>query len=123
MKTVFFSVVATAMVSITAMAQDIPQSQVPSLIVNDFQQKFPKARRVEWELKGDQYKVEFETGILGDDHDVYYSRDGKLVHHKEEISKSDLPKNVLSKISKDFGGYRADDIEKISENGRVNYKM
>lgn len=107
----------------TAFGQDIPQSQVPSVIVNNFQQTFPKVFDVEWELKGDNYKVEFETGLLGTDHEAWYDKVGKLVRHKEEISKNDLPQKVLAKISSDFSGYRTDDIEKITEGDKVIYKL
>lgn len=107
----------------TAFGQDIPQSQVPSVIVNNFQQTFPKAFDVEWELKGETYKVEFETGLLGTDHEVWYDKTGKLVRHKEDISKSDLPQKVLAKISSDFSGYRTDDIEKITEGDKIIYKL
>lgn len=107
----------------TAFGQDIPQSQVPSVIVNNFQQTFPKAFDVEWELKGDNYKVEFETDLLGTDHEAWYDKTGKLVRHKEEISKNDLPQKVLAKISSDFSGYRTDDIEKITEGDKTIYKL
>ncbi|MCZ2443728.1 MAG: PepSY-like domain-containing protein [Flavobacteriales bacterium] len=107
----------------TAFGQDIPQSQVPSVIVNNFQQTFPKAFDVDWELKGDNYKVEFETGLLGADHEAWYDKAGKLVQHKEEISKSDLPQKVLTKISSDFSSYRVEDVKKITEGNKVTYTL
>jgi len=105
----------------TALAQDIPQSQVPSVVVNKFQQSFPKAVDVEWELDGDLYKVEFETGLLRYDHDAWYDRTGKLIRHEEEISRTSLPAKVLVKISQSFSGYRMDDIKKITEDNKVTY--
>lgn len=107
----------------TLLAQDIPQSQVPSLVLNSFQKSFPKAADIEWELKGELYKVEFETGLLGTDHDAWYDNTGKLIRHKEEISKSDLPQNVLAKINSDFNGYRVKDVKKITENNHVTYTL
>ena len=104
-------------------AQDIHQSEVPSVILNHFQKTFSKASDIEWEIKGDLYEVEFETGFLGDDHKVLYSRDGKMVRHEEEISKNSLPKSVSSSIKKSFNGYRTDDIKKITENGKVFYNI
>lgn len=106
----------------TTFGQDIPQSQVPSVIVNNFQQAFPKAYDVEWELKGETYKVEFETGS-GSDHDAWYDKTGKLIRHKEEISKSDLPQKVLDKIAAEFSGYRADDVKKITEGKKTIYTL
>lgn len=107
----------------TAFGQDIPQSQVPSVIVNNFQQTFPKAFDVEWELKGETYKVEFETGLLGTDHKVWYDKTGKLVRHKEDISKSDLPQKVLAKINSDYRSYFVSDVKKITEGSKVTYTL
>lgn len=106
-------------------AQDIPQSQVPSVVVNSFQKSFPKATDVEWELQSaDQlYKVEFETGLAGYDHDAWYDKTGKLVKHKEEIAKSDLPQSVTTKIDTDYKGYRMDDVKKITEGTVVTYSI
>jgi hypothetical protein len=107
----------------TAFGQDISQNQVPSVIVNNFQQTFPKAGDVEWELDGEQYKVEFETGLLGTDHDVWFDKTGKVTRHKEEISKSDLPKKVLDKINSEYSSYRVDDVKKITEGDKATYTL
>ncbi|MCX8531873.1 PepSY-like domain-containing protein [Chryseobacterium luquanense] len=104
-------------------AQDIHQNEVPSVILNNFQKSFPKAADTDWEIKGNLYEVEFETGFLGDDHKVLYSRDGKLVRHEEEISKGNLPKAVLASINKSFAGYRTDDLKKIAEGRKVIYHV
>lgn len=112
---------ALAVFANTVSAQDLHPSQVPSIIINNFQKSFPKAFDVEWELDGMYYKVEFETGLLGTDHDAWYDQTGKLIRHKEEIAKSDLPQKVQSKINSTFSGYRIDDVEKITEGNKVSY--
>lgn len=122
MKRIFLIGVFACFVN-TVSAQDIPQSQVPSLVVNNFQQSFPKAFDVEWELKGNLYKAEFETGLLGTDHDVWYDKTGKLVRHRQEISKSDLPQKVLAKINSNFKNYRVEDVKKISEGNKITYTL
>lgn len=106
-----------------AFAQDIPQGQVPAVIVNNFQKKFQKAQDVEWKLKGDLYKVDFETGLLGDDHEGWYNKDGNLVKLKDDISKSNLPKQVLAKINSQFKGYRIDDADRITEGNKIVYAV
>lgn len=118
-----FLVFGTALsIAFTTQAQDIPQSQVPSVIVNEFNKQFPKATDVEWEMDGSLYDVEFEIG-WNIDHEVWYNAEGKMVKHKEDISKSELPKAVIDKIKADFKGYSIDDLERISDNGKVVYKM
>lgn len=104
-------------------AQHLHPSEVSSVILNNFQKTFPKARDIEWEIKGNLYEVEFETGIFGDDHKALYIRDGKLVRHEEEIAKSNLPKTVLETIHKYYSNYRIDDVKKISENRKIIYKV
>ena len=103
-------------------AQDIPQSQVPSVILNAFTSQFPKAADVEWEMSGSLYQVEFEIG-WNIDHEVWYNDSGKIVKHKEDISTKELPKKVRNSIKTDFRGYTIDDLERITENGKVVYKM
>ncbi|WP_223584239.1 PepSY-like domain-containing protein [Sphingobacterium sp. GVS05A] len=110
-----------ALSTIGAFAQDIPQSQVPAVVVNSFQQKFPKAKGVDWELKAGLYEAEFETGLFGTDHEVWIQSNGKIVHHKEELVKNDLPRAVIAKVKKDFPGYRIEDVKKITEEQKITY--
>lgn len=107
----------------TIFGQDINQSQVPSVVLNSFQQKFPKAIDVDWEVEGSNYKVDFEMGIRKLSHDVLLDKTGKILKHKEEISKNDLPKSITSKINNDFSGYRIDDVKKISEGKNTIYTI
>ncbi|MNE44548.1 hypothetical protein D3C87_947110 [compost metagenome] len=110
-----------ALSTIGASAQDIPQSQVPAVVVNSFQQKFPKAKGVDWELKAGLYEAEFETGLFGTDHEVWIQSNGKIVRHKEELAKNDLPKAIIAKVKKDFPGYRIEDVKKITEEQKITY--
>lgn len=107
--------------SFGAFAQDIPQSQVPSVIINSFKQGFPKASDVEWELKGGLYEVEFENGFV--EYKARYNNSGKLTWLKHDIKPNELPAEVNAVIQKEFSGYRISDTEKIDEQGTVTYKM
>lgn len=110
-----------ALSTIGVFAQDIPQNQVPAVVVNSFQQKFPKAKGVDWELKAGLYEAEFETGLFGTDHEVWIQSNGKIVRHKEELAKNDLPKAVIAKVKKDFPDYRIEDVKKITEEQKITY--
>lgn len=106
----------------SVIAQDIPQSEVPSVILNKFKSEFPKAKDIEWETKADLYNVEFEIGRSAD-HEIWYDKSGNQVKHKEDISKNQLPKAVTNTLQKDFKGYRIDDVEKFTTGSTVSYKM
>lgn len=103
-------------------AQEVPQSQIPSVIVNQFNSKFSKATDAEWEIQGTTYNVEFETG-WNIDHEIWYTSEGKILKHKEDISVSELPKAVHNRINTDFKGYSIDDLQRITEGNKVVYKM
>lgn len=120
MKKLIFAI-CLAGASTVAVAQDIRQSEVPSVVLNAFQSKFSNATDVEWEMKGDLYKVEFEIGKF--DHDLWIDKNGKVVKHKEELSKSDLPAAINDKIKTEYKDYRVDDVYKIESDGKVTYEV
>jgi hypothetical protein len=101
-------------------AQDMPENQVPSVIVNNFKKEFPKAKDVEWEKKGDNYNVDFEIG-WGTDYEAWFSTAGKLIKYKMEISKASLPQAVKDAIQAKYKGFRIDDTKKYIENGVDTY--
>jgi hypothetical protein len=109
------------LLSVGASAQ-VPQApQVPTVVTTAFGKAFPSAMDVEWRVKGAQYKVEFETGLFFTDHEAWYSADGKLLRHEEEVSQSDLPEPIVSAAGREFPGYRVDDVERITVEGVVSY--
>ncbi len=116
-----WSAFVLALTTTGAIAQDIPQSQVPAVVVNSFQQKFPKAKKVEWEVKGNVYEVEFETGLFGTDQEAWFQPNGKVLRYKTEINKKELPKSALDRVKRDFPGYRIEDSKKITAEQKVSY--
>lgn len=104
-----------------ASAQDMPQQNVPAVVVNAFQQKFPQQSTVEWELKRGLYEAEFEIKNL--DHNVYLDSTGKIVRYKQEINVTDLPAAIKTSIEKNFKGYKIEDVKKIEEGSTLTYKV
>lgn len=103
--------------------QDLSQHEVPSVIINHFQQEFPKAKDIDWELKGDYYEVEFELDWPSKDHEIWYDADGNITRHKQEISKSDLPSSISEVLKKDYKWYRIKDVKKIESNNETTYSL
>lgn len=116
-----WSAIIIALTTTGAIAQDIPQSQVPAVVVNSFQQKFPKAKKVDWELKGNIYEAEFEIGLFGTDQEAWFQQNGKLVRYKTDFGKRDLPNKVLDRVKRDFPGYSIEDVTKITAEQKVSY--
>ena len=116
-----FVVMIPLLMALSSCAQDINQSLVPSVVVNAFQQKFPKASDVEWEKKGELYEVEFDLGLK--DHKALIDATGKIVKHKEEISTVELPAAVKETLQKGFPQHKIDDAKRIESEGVVIYKV
>lgn len=100
-------------------AQDIPQKEVPSVVLNAFMTGYPQATDVEWERRGDVYNVEFEIGKT--DHEAWYDAAGKLLKQQADVRLDALPTPVLAAVKKDFADYTLDDAEKVEENGQIFY--
>ena len=100
-------------------AQDIPQKDVPSVVLNAFMTTYPQATDVEWELKLNVYNVGFEIGKT--DHEAWYDPSGKILKHKEDVKIHALPVAVSEAVKKEFPDYKLDDADRIEENGNVFY--
>ncbi|MFC7525940.1 PepSY-like domain-containing protein [Parapedobacter sp. GCM10030251] len=115
--------VVLLLTSFSAMAQNAPRG-VPAVVLNAFQQQFPKARQAEWERRNDgTFEVEFNVGLVGRDQKAFISPDGKVLKHEEELSSSSLPEDVKKQIKAEFAGYRVDEVKKITEGGKVVYAV
>ena len=121
-RSIFVITAGLLLISAAALAQDIPQSQVPSVVLNHFKKTFPKAYDIEWEIKNRQYCVEFETK-LSKDHKACYSASGELLKHTEDIAAKALPGSVRMAIKNNFSGYRIDDVKKITTGNTVQYSV
>lgn len=122
MKTMLTIICAAALLTGNPLhAQRLDPAQLPAPVAAAFTKAFPKAMDIEWKQKGEQYKVEFETGLFRDDHEAWYDAAGKLLRHEEEVSASDLPEAVKAAIAKEFPGYRTDDVKRIEADGATTW--
>lgn len=110
-------------ISFHSFGQDISRREVPSIIRNNFQNEFPKAKDTEWEKTGEDYKVEFEIGFWNDDHTAWYDREGKLVKHKKEISKRELPPAIHSVLDEKYRWFLITDVEQVTADDQITYRV
>lgn len=122
MKHSILAVLAIVLINLPALAQDILQRNLPAVVVNAFQQQFPKAKQVEWEKTADGlYEAEFEMGLMNRDHKIYITPEGRLQKHVEEISSSSLPDAVKKQLDSQYGNYRISDVSKIEADKQLTY--
>lgn len=102
-------------------AQPVKEKNVPSIIVNAFQLKFPKATDVKWALERGMYKAAFELDNI--DHELWLDYSGKWKKHKQDFEEKDLPKAVKATILRSYNGFEVHNVELIEEGRRRFYKM
>ena len=102
-------------------AQKIDQKNVPAVILNSFQVKFPTADDVKWRLDKGNYRVEFE--VKDKDHEVRLDNRGKIVKHEQDLFFSEIPEDVLQTIREKVPFFDLDDADKITENGKSTYEI
>lgn len=110
------------MSAIIGFGQDIAQSEVPSIILNNLKKDFPKATDIEWKKKSDLYQVEFETDD-NKDLEIWYDKLGAIVKQEEEISPAQVPTDILTVVKEEFAGFEVDEAKKILQNGRAEYHL
>lgn len=102
-------------------AQKIDQKNVPAVILNSFQVKFPTADDVDWRLDKGSYRVNFE--VNDKDHEVRLDNRGRFVKHQQDLYVSEIPKVVLETIRKKVPFFDVDDADKFTENGKITYEI
>ncbi len=114
-------VVTASLFFLYSCSQDIPNSKVPSVVLNAVQAKFGNANKIEWERKDNLYEAEFKMDSV--EYAVYIDPTGKLVLHKMDIKENELPATVSSIIRTEYIGYKIDDAKKIEKDGIAYYEV
>ncbi|HLT33895.1 MAG TPA: PepSY-like domain-containing protein [Aquaticitalea sp.] len=108
---------ATASIS----AQDLKTNEIPSNLQTTFTKAYADARDVEWEKRGDSYKVEFEVNNM--DHEVWYAANGKTIKTEMEMDKTALPSAITNVINGKYADFKIEDVEMREEGNNKTYKI
>ncbi len=102
MKILNVTLLLIAFLTLYSCNDDDDSISVPSEVSNAFQQKYPNAQIIEWELKSNNiYEAEYTgDGTFGyTTFDSYFKADGIWVYTSEEISYQNLPATVQEAYS------------------------
>ena len=107
--------------SLFTFAQDIKETEVPSVVMNSFKGQYADALKTEWEKKGNNYEAEFEVGTV--ERSVILDPSGKVLMQKQEIANTELPAAVANAVKQNYKSYDLEEAEKIEYNGQTYYKV
>lgn len=115
------SLILFILLTCSAFAQEISQSNVPAVVLNNFQLKYPNADDVNWKLDKGKYKINFKlrskTTILTMDFK------GNVLELVQEIFINDIPKSVLEIIRDKITNFDIAKVEKYVVNNKTSYEI
>jgi len=76
---------------------DIPLSEIPSVVENTFKSHFPDAVNVEWETHHNDFEVDFE--MESTDYSAIIDQTGTMAGYKYEIANEKIPASIINVLN------------------------
>ncbi len=102
-------------------AQDINQKNVPAVVLNTCQLKFPNATDVDWRLEKGNYRIKFE--VNNKFNELYLDDRGNVLKHHQDLYGSEVPESVLKTIKSKVALFDLDDVDLIEEGNKTVYEI
>lgn len=117
MKNIFGVFILIGGISVASQAQKLNVTKVPVLVKSTFSKSHPAIKKVSWEMERENYEAGFT--LNGKNTSALYSAKGILLETEVEISKSELPIQVIAKLK----GMKVAETAKITKaNGTILYE-
>ena len=100
---------------------EIPTSEVPSIVQNTFKSNFSQAKDLDWELINDAYAVSFDIENI--DHHAILDRSGSLIKYKHRIDGTEVPQGIKTFLAKNHPKEKWDDAEYIVEGNSKYFQI
>ena len=102
-------------------AQNISQSNVPAVVLNAFQLKFPNADDVKWKLEKGNYRVNYR--INSKDNKLTMDYKGNVLKHIQDLYISEIPKTVLETIRSKVTYFDVNDADRYEDGDKIEYEI
>ncbi len=113
--------VALLQLTLLSYAQDIQQKNVPAVVLNAFQLKFPNTTEINWKLEKGNYRIGFETN--NKDNELLMNDKGSILKHQQDLYVSEIPKIVLETIQSKVAFFDVRDADRMEEVGVISYNI
>lgn len=120
MKNVKYAVLLT--ISVTMLSCTQSGDQVPEKVKNAFTQKFPKAKKVEWEME-DEQEWEAEFKMDGKDYSANFSVAGEWMETEYAIESTELPTAVITALNENYADYEIEKAELAETKEGTSYEL
>jgi hypothetical protein len=106
------------------MASAFGQSEPPTAAYASFNQQFPNAKKVKWEVLSNNLRascVEFVEHKKR--HRAYFDKDGRLLELQKEVEVDELPEKVRMALSRIYPGERVVKAYEVVKAGKSLYQV
>ncbi len=108
-------------IATNSLAQNIDQSNIPAVVVNSFQLKYPNAESVNWKLVKGNYQLDFK--INGKLNQLTLDYKGMVLKHSQDLYISEVPGFVNKAIRKRLSYFDIHDADKYEIGDSVVYEI
>lgn len=105
--------------SISIHAQDMKSSDVPKSFTEGLLKAYPAAQNIKWDKRGMDYKVKFDVGSA--QHEIWFNKNSEMVKVEKNVTRSEIPTNLMKVIKRDYPNYRIDSVESVEKDGEVTF--
>lgn len=113
--------IALIMLTFVSFAQKTKEQNVPQLIKNSLNEKFPNAKNVKWDKEENNFEASFKNNNI--DNSILFNANGKIIETEIAIDVNQLPKNALQYLNDNFKNKKIKEAAKIiTEKGIIIYE-
>ena len=121
MKKVSGLFLALFVVTVTASAQKLKESEVPAVVIKSFEKQHPGIKGEKWEKEKGDYEVGFMNNKVATT--ALYDSKGVFKESEVKIKQTELPAAATNYIAKTYKGAKIKEASKITKaTGEVNYE-
>ena len=102
--------------------KDIPASKVPQAVQQTVSARYAGAHDIDWEMNGRYYEAEVSQKGMEDIH-LLLDAKGNILAEKQEVKDKQLPPAIQKAIAARYNGYRVDEVERVTRNGKTYYQV
>lgn len=100
---------------------DIPATDVPASVKQNFEQILPGVNAIEWEKENGLYKADFFKE--GHEGEAWFKPDGTWVRTETDVFIHELPEAVTTYVKEQYPDYRIDDAEWVETPAQNYYHL
>ena len=98
------------LLSASVFAQELARKAIPAAVKNAFSQKFPTAKKVNWDLESaTEWEAEFKQG--GKEYATNLSVNGTWQETEQNLKNADLPEAIKQTLAKEFDKFKIEEAE------------